>query len=114
MVYKEVGGGCAEALVEVEKAEDSDEHLLAKEVCSRDAADASLDGDSGEHLPEEAASSGAVDAGLVGDTAEYLPAKEGASSGAVDAGLVSPLSSSNSDPVEVSESLLSTATIPLL
>ena len=79
-------------MVLVEKAEDSDEHLPAKEVCSRDASDASLDG----------------------DTAEHLPAKEGASSGAVDAGLVSPLSSSNSDPVEVSESLLSTATIPLL
>ena len=65
MVYKEVGGGCAEALVEVEKAEDSDEHLPAKEV----------------------ASSGAF---------------------------VSSISSSNSDPVEVSESLITSATMLLL
>ena len=88
MVYKEVGGGCAEALVEVEKAEDSDEHLPAKEVASRDA----------------------TFAGLVGDTAEHLPVKEVASSSA----FVSSISSSNCDPVEVSESLLSAAAMSFL
>ena len=90
MVYKEAGGGCAEALVEVEKAGDTAEHLPAKEGASGGAADA--------------------DAGLVEDSDEHLPAKEVASSGA----FVSSISSSNSDPVEVSESLITSATMLLL
>ena len=104
---------CAAALVEVEKAEDSDEHLPAKEVASRDAAFAGLVGDTAEHLlAKEVASSSVADAndGLVGDSAEHLPAKEVASSDA----FVSSISSSNSDPVKVSESLLTSATMLLL